>query len=190
MLHADVEPQMPFWLDVLLHELENNKADMVSAVVPIKTRQGLTSTAIGDSFDPWCPVRRLTMKEVFELPETFSAADVRTLLGPDKVGFGPLLVNTGCFVLRLDQEWSERVFFTIRDRLVKLPDGTIAPEVEPEDWHLSRLLDRSGCRVLATRKVPLWHHGTSQYSNDEAWGDESDTSTVAYLKQKRSAWAY
>jgi len=66
MLHADVEPQMPFWLDVLLHELESNKADMVSAVVPIKTRQGLTSTAIGDSFDPWCPVRRLTMKEVNE----------------------------------------------------------------------------------------------------------------------------
>jgi len=180
MLHADIEPLAPFWLDVLIEELEKHDADMISAVVPIKGHEGLTSTAISDPADPWLPRRRLTMREVFRLPETFSEDDVRAVLGAEEVGPGCLLANTGCMVLRLDRPWADQVLFTIRDRIVQLPDGDFTCEVEPEDWRLSRTLAEAGCRVLATRKVPVHHHGHGTFTSEEPWGDEDDHLTRDY----------
>ena len=95
-------------------------ADVVSTVLPIKDRRGVTSTAIDDPEDEWTPLRRLTMREVHRLPETFSAqADCGY---PNNA----LLVNTGCFVLDLRKPSVERVprLRGIRDRVRKTPDGT------------------------------------------------------------------
>lgn len=167
MLHSDVEPS-PAWLSVLMEELEATGADVISAVVPIKSGHGLTSTAVGRPGDPWNPAFRLTMRQVMRLPETFSAADLGL---PDR----PLLVNTGCWACRFDPEWIyDFPGFTIRDRLIRFetPEGPqYRAEVEPEDWAASRWWHARGLKVLATRKVSVNHHGRAAFGNDSAWGD-------------------
>ncbi len=156
MLHDDVCP-VSGWLDTLLDVLEEHDADAVSAVVPIKDGRGLTSTAV-EGVDEWNP-RRLTLKEVYDLPETFAEQDVG----------GPLLLNTGCWVCRLDRTWCEKVAFRQQDRIVKLPDGTFAPQTKSEDWDFSRQLRLLGCKLLATRKVQL-EHERPEYTNTKPWG--------------------
>src|SRR5215471_18433913 len=89
MLHTDVGPNNG-WLDALVAELDATGLDVLSVVVPIKDPRGVTSTALArDDGDPFGVFTRLTMQEVFRLPETFTSADV---------GGRPLLVNTGCWV--------------------------------------------------------------------------------------------
>lgn len=169
MLHSDVDPEpprdgSPGWLDVLLGEAEATGADVVSAVVPIKDPRGVTSTAVC-SGDEYRPTLRLTMRQVMLLPETFSAADA---------GFpgSALLVNTGCWICRVaGQEWvHDFPGFEIRNRIVRLPDGTCQAQVAPEDWRASRWWHSKGLKVLATRKVKLHHCGGAFYGNQSAWG--------------------
>lgn len=165
MLHADVECE-PGWLDVLFRELVRHDADLVSAVVPIKDARGLTSTALTrDAGDPFRVDRRITLRELDALPETFD--------GPacgDPGYF--LLANTGCWVCRLDRPWCERVCFTVRDRIARNDKGEWEPHVEPEDWGFSKQLHRLGGRVLATKKVRATHHGEAGFRNHgPAWGE-------------------
>jgi predicted O-methyltransferase YrrM len=162
MLHADVEPQ-DFWLDSLVDELEAKRLDVLGAVVPIKDTQGLTSLALAHpTGDPWRIKGRLTMREVYDLPETFTSKDVGA----------PLLLNTGCWVCKFDLEWARQVRFTINDRIVLGPDGTYRPQVEPEDWYFSRLCHELGLKVGATRKIALSHAGEARYRNTHPWGTE------------------
>lgn len=162
MLHDDVCPQEG-WLDQLLGDLEEHSADVMSAVVPIKDEQGLTSTAIDDPEDPWNVERRITMTELMRLPEVFGAADCGY---PDR----KLLVNTGCWICRLDREWRRHVSFTIRDRIV-YKDGKWTPEVASEDWNFSRDVQELGGKVMATRRVMLKHAGEMFYPNSHGWGN-------------------
>lgn len=166
MIHDDIAPQQ-FWLDILLDEMARFDADVISAVVPIKSTQGLTSTGVDDPDNPWHP-RRLTMAEVMQLPETFGVVD---LLNPmpkaDKIP--ALLINSGLMLARLDHPWCERVVFHIKDRIIQGPDGYEA-QVASEDWNFSRDLADWGCRVYATRKVRVEHVGEYAYPNDFAWG--------------------
>lgn len=171
MLHADVIPQ-DGWLDVLHGELSRTGADLVSAVVPIKDPYGVTSTAIGTKEDSWEPERRLTMHEVFSLPETFSAADAGY---PDR----PLLVNTGCWLADIRKPAFEGLFFEIRDQVTRQRDETGAHDEYsawciPEDWGFSRRLWERGGVALATRKVRLQHCGRYLFNNWRPWGAETD----------------
>lgn len=162
MLHADIVPADD-WLDTLLDELERTGADLVSCVVPIKSGEGVTSTAIDSAGDPFDVGRRLTMREVMQLPETFSAADCGY---PDRV----LCINTGCWLCKFDGAWVEKVHFNIKDAIVRDADGTFRPKVMSEDWDFSRQLHRLGLDVRATRKVALRHVGGHAYRNDTPWG--------------------
>lgn len=169
MIHADVVPQAG-WLDILMDEMKRTGADVMSAVIPLKDPCGLTSTAIGEPGNDWKPRRRLTMNEVYDLPETFDAADAGY---PGDV----LLVNTGCFLVDLSGDWCRAVkpdgtaefHFTINDR-IRVEDGRFEGDVEPEDWYASRQWARLGVNVMATRKVALSHRGVTDYSNTQAWG--------------------
>ncbi len=169
MLHHDVCPE-DGWLEILMEELLAHDADLVSAVVPIKDNLGLSSTAIDDPRDHFNVERRVTMTEVHRLPPTFSSKDCGY---PDRM----LLVNTGCFVCRFDQNWRFPPFrFHIDDVIVhrdgsdgRGPGGYRA-EVAPEDWNFSRHVQRAGGKVLATRKVLLTHAGGVAYTNQEPWG--------------------
>lgn len=187
MLHSDIIPQ-DFWLDVLLEELDSTGADLVAAVVPIKDGRGLSSTAIDDPQDKWDVYKRLTMREVDKLPETFSAEDAGF---PDRY----LLANTGCWVCDFTKPWRHMVHFEINSRLAfvlgadfpkrNLKAGDIVPaytydpemkgnfinQVMSEDWNFSRQLGRLGGTVLCTRKVKLTHIGEFPYPNhDGSWG--------------------
>lgn len=159
MQHADVEPA-DGWLDAMAGEMEARGLDVLSAVVPLKDERGLTSTAVArPDGDPWGVARRLTMSDVYGLPETFTSADVG----------GPLLVNTGLWVCRFGP-WADRVLFTINDRIVRDPAGRYRPESESEDWYVSRLFHSLGLRVGATRLVQLGHRGPAVYPNAFPWG--------------------
>jgi hypothetical protein len=162
MLHSDIVPAGMDWIDALLGELVRTRADVVSAVVPIKTTEGLTSTAIDSVNDPWNVQKRLTMSEVMTLPETFSAADAGF---PDR----NLLVNTGCWICDVSKPWVDKVHFQIHDRIINGPGGWSCESMS-EDWDFSRQVQRLGGKVLATRAVKLAHIGIANYPNDQVWG--------------------
>jgi hypothetical protein len=185
MCHADIIPAAPGWLDVLLGEMNKHDADMVSAVSPIKNDAGLTSTSVAlDLADPWLS-RRLTMREVFELPETFGSADVG----------GPLLLNTGLFVCRLDRPWVDaiaedmlttQVCFDFKNRIVRDPHtGEFHAEAISEDWLFSQEANRRGAKLMATRRVVVRHVGDKEYSTDRAWGAQSTDDVFHRLNEER-----
>lgn len=180
MIHDDVAPEEG-WLDILLDELERTGADMISAVVPIKNGRGLTSTAVENPDDPWV-VRRLTLKEVFALPETFEAKDV-----PWNTSGAPLLPNTGLWLCKFDPAWVEKVCFKFVNRIAKMPDGQFTGQDMPEDWDFGRQLHSFGCKVVCTRKVKL-DHEQPQFHNRSAWGDwPTDMAWLQYTKAQRGA---
>jgi hypothetical protein len=168
-LHADIAPE-DLWIDKLVDEMEERKADFISVVAPIKDLRGLTSTAIGKFGLDWTPYRRLTMDEVLALPETFGIEDTQY---PEDV----LLHNSGCWLADLrnplfsveDAAGQLLVYFTINDRIIRKGEAR-SVEVEPEDWFFSRRLHEQGARTFATRKVLIGHHGDFEFRNDHVWG--------------------
>lgn len=171
MLHDDIEPQ-DFWLDDLIGELEAKSLDVLGVAVPIKDSRGLTSLALHRNGDNWLPLSRLTMHEIYDLPETFTSDDVGA----------PLLLNTGCWVCRFDMAWATQVHFEINDRIVfNRAVNRYQAQTEPEDWCFSRQLHEIGkpgspteglppLRIGATRKIPLQHVGDTKFTNEYAWG--------------------
>lgn len=162
MLHSDVVPPAG-WLDVLLAEQQALGVQLVAAVVPIKDDRGLTSTGL---FDQHKGVIRLSMQEVFDLPETFEQADIccQTEM--------PLVVNTGCWVCDFTQSWVEKVAFRFVDEIVQV-DGRFEARTMSEDWHFSLQLAALGVSIAATRKMALAHVGPQEWRNDHAWGSVS-----------------
>lgn len=163
MLHADCQPEIG-WLDILINEMEAKDLDVLGVAVPIKDQRGLTSLAMAhESGDTWRVHGRLTMTDIYRLPETFTSED----LGHK------LLLNTGCWVCRFDPTWARQVHFTINDRIVfNKKTNKYHTEVEPEDWFISRLFHELGLRIGATRKVPLGHRGHVVYGNVKPWGTD------------------
>lgn len=161
MLHDDIGAP-DWWLDTLIDELEARDLDVLGVVVPIKDINGLTSIALEHpDRNPWRPLCRLTMHEIFQLPETFTSEDVGH----------PILLNTGCWVCRFDPEWARKVHFTINDRIVfDTVNNVYRPEVEPEDWFFGRLCHELGLKIGATRKVHVSHRGEVDFHNTHAWG--------------------
>lgn len=165
MIHADVDPK-PGWLDPLWEEMVAREAHVVSTVIPIKNSCGLTSTAINPDdcyaeFGTWVP-RRLVMKEVVRLPETFGAEEVGA----------PLLLNTGLWLCDMRTEWADRVCFDSAKRIVKGKDGKRVAQVIPEDWFFSNALNQLGFghKLFATSKIKLTHHGEREFKNYDPWG--------------------
>ncbi len=170
MLHNDIGPGK-YWLDKLIDELESKQLDLLSVAVPIKDHRGLTSCAIDREGNPFRVASRLTMHDLFELPETFTS---------DDLGGRLLLVNTGCWVCKFDMAWAPKCHFEINDRISF--EGTLnkyVAENESEDWFFSRRLHELGSdpsygvrplRVGATRKIQVAHRGDMDYLNDQPWG--------------------
>ena len=146
---------------------------MVSAVVPIKDERGLTSTALRNATTG--KTRRLTMTEVFALPETFDLADLKAAgLGTGHEPESDLLaINTGLWVCRLDADWVERFpGFAMSDTVRRRADGAWEAAGISEDWQFSEWLWRHDLKAVATRKVPLAHVGLErEYRNDDIWGE-------------------
>jgi hypothetical protein len=161
MHHADIEAE-PGWLDALIDEQRRVGADVLSVVVPIKDRRGLTSTGWQDPHSR--VIRRFTMKEVAGLPQTFDAA----LAGRPNDW---LVVNTGLWVCDFTRPWVEEACFSIVDAIVKNDRGRFCPKCLPEDWNFSGWCARQGLSVFATTRVKARHHGKAVYANDSTWGN-------------------
>ena len=170
MIHADIVPIAgQAWLKTLLEEMEVMGADILSVVAPIKNTDGLTSTGIrfGAPFHPWM-VKRYTMKEIFELPETFTHPQ--------------LVVNTGMMLVDIRKPWVEKIFFHIKDDMIRHEDGNFEPIVFPEDWNFSEEAKALGAKVFATRKVRIEHHGAQIFPNDAPWGAMSTDNNFLQAK--------
>ena len=166
--HSDVYAE-PGWLDELIAEMAEHNCGLLSAAVAIKDTRGLTSTTV---FDPSARThRRLTMRELMTLPETFSVEDI-----PWAPPGSLLLTNTGLWACRFDGDWVENICFTIRDFITRRPGGSYEVGFWPEDWQFAMDAARLGVRVMATRKVRVEHFGFFPFKNDRAWGtDEHDS---------------
>lgn len=182
MLHSDIQPEAN-WIDVLIAEAEKYGADIMSAVVPIKSEGGLTSTAIDDPDDPWTQYTRITLKQLWheKFPETFDAKMASAALAglPDELAVkdapaSRLLANTGCFVARLNRPWNTKTFFQNHDTVMKCADGQYHAFAQPEDWVFSRNAAINGAKVMATRKLALTHRGISGYPSNGRWGANRD----------------
>lgn len=162
MIHSDVAPLVSGWVNRLWAEMLFQRADVVSAVVPLKIPGDetgrRTSTAVGPENDPWAAPRYVTVEDRGKLPRTFAAADV---CGPGEV----LLVNTGLWLADLRGPWWDDFAFEFQTRIVRGPDGKRRAESVPEDWAMSRHLHRRGAKVCATWAVPLEHAGGFRYRN-------------------------
>jgi hypothetical protein len=165
MQHDDIVP-CPGWADILIEEMDRHNADFVSAVVPLKDERGVTSTGLRD----WTKgtVRRLTMTEIFALPETFGTRDIPGAR-PDEM----LVGNTGLWIVRWGDWCYPPVFpgFRCADMIGQLPDGSYKAGCLSEDWMFWEWASRKGLKGVVTRKVPLAHvAGEVEYRNDRAWG--------------------
>ena len=172
MLHADLPPNTDRWVSMLIKTCESVHADVLSVVSPLKMETGATSTALTRE-RVFGHHRRLTLKEVYKLPETFNAEHAAKLFGWS--GDTTLLVNTGCMVVSMKKRATlETMLFTTNNWIFKDPDGKFRAVSEAEDWNWSVQAKDRGLSVWATRAIPLVHVGTKEYSNESAWGDEHD----------------
>ena len=181
MLHSDVIPE-PLFVDKLISLAEEHNADFMSAVIPIKNSLGITSCGFrfGDSFHT-----RITQKQLWNehMPATFDGP--MALAAIEKMGFSDkmffqhneLLANTGCMVVRIDKDWSDKLYFTIKDSIYQDEDGLYRVNFFPEDWNFSLMVHQHGGKVMCTREVAVKHAGGTRYSNQDQWGNLVDPET-------------
>src|ERR1051325_974521 len=141
MIHSDVRPVEKTWLDDLIAEKEKFGADVMSVIIPLKSQEGWTSTALDTH--KWSPTR-FTMRQVLKMSETWTAVT--------------LLFNTGLMLVDMRKPWVEQICFTVNDRIEKRNGKWIA-DVESEDWNFSRQCRALGVKAYVTRKVAVDHFG-------------------------------
>ena len=158
MLHDDIGPNEG-WLDVLLAE-QRRLGGVVSAVSPIKNKDGKVSCAMRLVNDHEAHYA-LSTEDVQKLPATFNSADVNAL-GHD----GWLLVNTGCWVADLSEDWVKKVWFDVENRIEWGDDGSCQIISTSEDYFFSLKLHHLGVPVHATSKVAIIHEGRGVWQMD------------------------
>lgn len=188
MIHDDIGPE-DYWLDKLIGELEDKQLDVLGVAVPIKDNRGLTSLAL-DSGDNWKPKARLTMHDIYALPETFTSDDLPA----------PLLLNTGLWVCKWNQDWCSQVYFSVNDRIgYNCATGVYQALTEPEDWLFSRLCHEIGkgptshlrpLRIGATRKVEVQHAGEYSFVNTHPWGRNTYDCESVPCSPVANAWPH
>lgn len=159
MLHDDIIPES-FWLDKMVRIMNENNAEILSVMSPIKNNKGITSTAldIGNPIPYWTS-KRITLHEAYtKYPPTFTHEK--------------LLINTGLMLINLKAPWVEQVWFENIDRIEPDPkDPTkMCVRVVPEDWNFSRKARELGAKIFATREVKIKHVGQIEWHNQEIWG--------------------
>lgn len=153
MVHADVAPE-PGWLSKLVRILDEEDADLVSCVIAIKDDSSETSTGRYFGADG----ASLSYADIERLPPIFGIGDIQELYPDTKC----MLVNTGCWVARVDRPWCKRFSgFRIDCRIDwNRPKGERL-NVISEDYGMSLELARMdpAPRVLATSLIRVQHLG-------------------------------
>lgn len=177
------------WVDLMVDRLNENELVALSAVVPIKSRQGFTSSGLEmKANDPWS-LRRLTILESETLPlEYINRADLCELFKVDEDEAGALLINTGCLLMDIRKGggvYSELKWpgFNIIDFIAWNQQGIPASYTVPEDWNFSNWLHDNDLPYACTRELVVAHIGQENYMNmglfDEdgkliGWGEPAD----------------
>jgi SAM-dependent methyltransferase len=158
MIHSDVSAERG-WLDLLAEEMHAHGLIAISAVVAIKDPDNdRTSTAIGRRSDPWEAKRYVHVRDRERMPVTFTSKDVCT--DNDEV----LLINTGLMLLDLRHEFWDTFAFEVPTAILR-KEGKRFPIFRPEDWEMSRALDRAGLPYGATWRPLTDHHGSRPWTN-------------------------
>lgn len=179
LLHADIVPLEINWVQQLWYEFNANNCQVLSAAIPIKTTHGVTSTALEVKEDKWHP-RRLTLKELYQMPVTWSHPE--------------LLINTGMLLVDFTKPWVKDICFRINDQIrVDDKTGKYVVDCEPEDWNFSRQCRNLGVPVHVTRRIRLNHMGGGTWQNITPWGADTDGQATGVLdlellKKEASEW--
>lgn len=161
MIHHDIRVEDGY-LDVLIDEMDRVDADILSVVVAVGDKRGLSSTGVMKA-NEWTG-RRFTMAEIYDLPETFSIADTET---PDRV----LAINNGLWICKFTDPWvKEFQGFVLHTKIVDVDDKKY-PTQFSEDWNFSKWAAERNLKVFATRKVKAWHRKSLEFPNDKVWGE-------------------
>ena len=162
MIHSDMRPQN-YWVDTLIEEMDRVGADFISAVARIKDHRGLTNMGVQEPNTT--NTRRITMAELYDLPETFCASDT---IYPDwwlAANTGAMLVKTGPWMHDF-QGFRVQNYFTTDDARSKR-----FAQFYPEDWGFACWLQTQGLKVYSTRKVLTWHTGLKEWGTDVIEGE-------------------
>jgi hypothetical protein len=166
-----------YWIDTLLEEMAAHDADFISAAARIKDDRNLTNMGIQIPNQP--NVRRITMTELFELPETFGVADT---IYPDRwpaFNTGACLVKAGPWMEKFEG-FRVNNWFTCGET----GDKRYA-QFYPEDWGFTSWLHTQGLKVMATRKVKTWHTGLKEWGTDIDEGTwDRDQESVEWMESE------
>jgi hypothetical protein len=146
-LDADVAPQDPHWLDLLLRQADQHRALLLGCVLPIKNASGDTGAA-RETSDAWHP-KNIRLDELANLPMTWTEAG--------------LLVPLGCVLVDMREPWVDQITFTIADRIERRGER-LDIAARPEDWDLCRQARALGVQVFATKALKLHHWGPAWWS--------------------------
>lgn len=174
MIHADVSAE-PGWLGKLVEILDEEQADIVSCVIPIKDDTRVVSTA----WDRGDDVVHLTYEDIERLPATFGDAELLELY-PESKG---LMMNTGCWVARLKQPWNKQWRGFTTTSWIDWERKPPVVHVGGEDYLMSRALRALDPppRVLATSAVQTRHEGRS-------WWSSPRSASLPPLSQEAASW--
>lgn len=150
MVHADVVPKTPNWLDIMVDTMNAYDADILSVIIPIKDKKGLTSTALENNVSVFRP-DRISIEAAFnDYPVTWTHPK--------------LLVNTGLMLIDIRNPWVENICFRFCDQIVKEGNNFIAENI-PEDWLFSQDAKMLGAKIYATRVIEVMHFGYARFMN-------------------------
>lgn len=153
MLHEDVWPQEPLWLDKMIALMKEVKADLLSAVVRLKDNSGLTSTAIeipDETNHNGFRAVKLTLEDAMNRPMTFTDPY--------------LLNNTGLMLVDITKPWAHEVWFEFKDSIAE-KDGVYFPVSLSEDYGFTRKVRAKGGVIYATLAIPATHMGNGSFPN-------------------------
>jgi hypothetical protein len=184
ILHSDIGTSRPAgyggsWLELLVDRLRENNLAALSAVVPIKSMDGLTSTALQLRKDSPHVLRRLSMQELHRLQDkVVRRHNLCDLFDISRDEAGALYINTGTLAIDLRGfDWAGARWpgFQITDYLAWNTNHVPMAYVDPEDWGFSRWLHQEGWPYAATKELIIEHHGEMAFSSGGNWGAEKDS---------------
>lgn len=183
MMHNDVAPLDPNWLPSMMHELDGQELDVLSAFCPIKDNRGLTNTAVERRHEAepgaWCR-KRFTVTELPTLPPTIRFDDgyLSEFIGGRDTP--RLLINTGLMLMRVGR-WMKDVVFDTRNHVRFDADGQPHIQFESEDWEFSRWMFGRTIPYGVTSVVPVAHAcALGTFRSDVIYGQEHDNVGIEF----------
>lgn len=154
LLHDDIIPIGKTWAVDMLGIMQRTGVRVLSAVAPLRNDSGESSTAIQGRTE-W-DAKRLRLDEI----------------GGWRSDDDKLLINTGCLLIDLEGEWHAGLCFTIRDRIILMPNGEREAQVIPEDWGMSQWLAKHQIPYGCTSKIRLLHYDIRRKKAYKNWVDK------------------